>query len=266
MPTVGAHRLLLQTSLWLPGASTSIRCTARHAWAAWGLPATPWHDARPSRPWHVWPPGDATRWATRRHHTPPNHDVREQMAAAINTLVCNRCWTMHERAMAACVSCHPALRCHSMQVLHPLPYIPMCAASSGCRRASLWPQTGLWHAATAHARPDAARRFPGRAAALQRPAWQWTHGASREWPHGLRPTRSRPQRTISRCLATAALNAYGYSIPIAVPLFPASHSQVSLRSCRCKIACTATGQRAGVGPLLRQCAAVSWSSLRLAAP
>ena len=106
------------------------------------------------------------------------------------------------------VSCHPALKCPTMQVLHPLLFIPMRAASPGCRRASLWPQTGLWHATAAHARPDAARRFPRRSAALQRPAWQWTHGASREWAHGLRPTGSRPQRIACRCLAPAALIAW----------------------------------------------------------
>lgn len=95
-----------------------------------------------------------------------------------------------------------------MQVLHPLPSIPVCAPSPGCRRASLWPQTGLWHPAAAHVRPDAARRFPRRSAALQRPAWQWPHGASREWPSGLRPPGSRPQRTTCRCLATAASTAW----------------------------------------------------------
>ena len=177
-------------------------------------------------------------------------------------------WTMHARAMAACVSCHPALECHTMQVLHPLPSIPVCAPSPGCRWASLWPQTGLWHPAAAHARPDAARRFPRRSAALQRPAWQWPHGASREWPPGLRPPGSRPQRTTCRCLATAASTAWlvGFQHPNRGGPFASKPLTDACAVLPLQASCTATGQRAGVIPLLRQCAAVSRSLLRLAAP
>ena len=90
----------------------------------------PWYDARPSRPWHVWPHGDATRWATRR-------------LTQLSTMTSERGWQQPStplpatsaEACTACNGClcHPALKCH---VLHSLPFILVCALRP-------WLQAGL---------------------------------------------------------------------------------------------------------------------------
>ena len=185
------------------------------------------------------------------------------MAAANNLLVCNRRWTMHSlhwllvsavilpSGATPCRSCTPCLSFPSVQ--HPwlqvgLPMAPGQALAfrrGPCR---------------ARCRPVLSQEV-GRPSAARLAVDPWGLQGVAPWAQARQEQAPADHLQVPRSSCIDCMAARLSASRLRCPSF-----QQAIHRGRCQVACTAAGQQAGVVPLLRQCAAASWSSLRLAAP